>query len=109
MTTILCLVVDAQVLTHLPCTCFLGTLSEGQERVQSIPGVELDFGISEATTSRHVYQEAYGDARPGSDRQLNLLTFPEGEDDAVTITASDLEGLQPMRFLSNNIIDFYIM
>jgi Ulp1 family protease len=34
---------------------------------------------------------------------------PEGEDDAVTITASDLEGLQPMRFLSNNIIDFYIM
>jgi hypothetical protein len=101
-------VVDAQVLTHMPCTCFLGTLYEGHERVQSIPGAELDFGLSEASASRHAYQEDHGDARPGNDGQLNLLTFPEGEGDAVTITASDVEGLQPARFLGNNMIDFYI-
>jgi hypothetical protein len=50
-----CVVVDAQVLTHMPCTCFLGALYEGHECVQSIPGVELYFGISEAPTSRHAY------------------------------------------------------
>jgi hypothetical protein len=103
-----CIVVDAQVLIYMLCTCFLGTLYEGHERVQSIPGVELYFGISEAPASRHAYQEDYGDARPGNDRQVNLLTFPKGEDDAVTITANDLEGLQPTRFLGNNMIDFYV-
>jgi hypothetical protein len=108
MTTILRFVVDALVLTHIPYTCFLGTLSEGHERVQSIPVAELDFGNSEATTSRRAYQEDSDDARPGNDRQDNLLTFPEGEGDAVTITASDLVGLQPPRFLGNNIVDFYV-
>jgi hypothetical protein len=47
------IVVDAQVLTHMPCTCFLGILYEGHERVQSTPRVELYFGISEAPASRH--------------------------------------------------------
>lgn len=37
-----------------------------------------------------------------------VLTFPEGEEDAVTITRSDLAGIQPTEFLSDNIIDFYI-
>jgi hypothetical protein len=44
--TTFCVVIDAQVLTHMLCTCFLGTLYEGHERVQSIPRVELYFGIS---------------------------------------------------------------
>ena len=74
----------------------------------SIPVAELDYGIPEATASRHASQEDFGDARLGNDGQLNLLTFPEGEDDAVTVTASDLESLQPTRFLGNNIIDFYV-
>lgn len=38
----------------------------------------------------------------------DLFTYPEGKVDAVTITRRDLEGLQPGRFLSDNIIDFYI-
>jgi Ulp1 family protease len=67
--------------------------------------VELDFRIFDDTANRH---EDSRDIFVGSDRQLELLTFPEGEDDAVTITTSDLEGLQPARFLSNNVIDFYI-
>jgi hypothetical protein len=66
--TTFCVVVDTQVLTHMPCICFLGTLYEGHECVQSIPGVELYFGISKAPTSRHAYQEDYGDARLGNDR-----------------------------------------
>ena len=37
-----------------------------------------------------------------------LLTFPEGEADAVIISEQDMEGLQPTRFLSDNIVDFYI-
>jgi Ulp1 family protease len=40
--------------------------------------------------------------------RLILHTFPEGKDDAVTITTNDLDGLQPMKFLGNNMIDFYI-
>jgi hypothetical protein len=70
--------------------------------------VELDFGISEDTARRHEYEEDSGNICVGNDGQRELLTFPEGEVDAVTITASDLEGLQPTRFLSNNVIDFYI-
>lgn len=37
-----------------------------------------------------------------------LLIYPEGEGDAVTITERDMEGLEPMGFLSNNIVDVYI-
>ena len=67
--------------------------------------MELDFRIFDDTANRH---EDSGDIFVGNDGQLEVLTFPEGEDDAVTITTSDLEGLQPASFLSNNVIDFYI-
>jgi hypothetical protein len=70
--------------------------------------VELNVGISEDTARRHEYRRDSGDICVINDGRIELLTFPEGEDDAVTITASDLEGLQPARFLSNNIIDFCI-
>ena len=76
--------------------------------MQSILGVELYFGISEAPANRHAYQEDYGDARLGNDRQVNLLTFLEAEDDAMTITANNLKDLQPTRFLGNNMINFYV-
>ncbi|KAG0618777.1 hypothetical protein M758_4G091500 [Ceratodon purpureus] len=89
-------------------TCFLGAMHEGDERVQSVHGVEFNVGTWEANASRHEYHQDTGETSLDNDRQCELLTFPEGEDDAVTITVSDMEGLQPMRFLSNNIIDFYI-
>jgi hypothetical protein len=76
--------------------------------MQSIPGVEIYFGIPKAPAGRHVYQEYYGDARLGNNRKLNLLTFFEGKDDAATIIANDLEGLQSTRFLGNIMIDFYV-
>ena len=41
-------------------------------------------------------------------QQDEVLIFPEGEQDAVTITNHDMEGLQPGGLLSENIIDFYI-
>jgi sentrin-specific protease 7 len=40
--------------------------------------------------------------------QSEVLTFPRGEPDAVTITDRDIESLQPKKFLRDNIIDFYI-
>ena len=54
-------------------------LFEGHEHVQSILGVELYFGISEAPAKRHAYQEDYGGARPGNNRQVNFLTFLEAK------------------------------
>ncbi|KAG0579329.1 hypothetical protein KC19_4G091000 [Ceratodon purpureus] len=85
-----------------------GAMHEGDERVQSVHGVEFNVGTWEDNASRHEYHQDTGETSLDNDRQCELLTFPEGEDDAVTITVSDMEGLQPMRFLSNNIIDFYI-
>jgi sentrin-specific protease 7 len=40
--------------------------------------------------------------------QKDELTYPEGEPDALTITDSDVDSLQPRKFLSDNIINFYI-
>ena len=90
-------------------TCFVGAIHVDSERVQSIHGVQSSCGISEGTARRVESRQGSDNASAlGDDRVHELLTFPEGEDDAVTITVSDVEGLQPMRFLSNNIIDFYI-
>ncbi|KAG0580836.1 hypothetical protein KC19_4G203600 [Ceratodon purpureus] len=87
-----------------------GAFNEGYEHAQSIPRLELNFGILEDTASGHdQYQQLHsGDTFLGNDPQDQFLTFPAGEVGAVTISACDLEGLQPTRFLSNNIIDFYI-
>uniref|UniRef100_A0A7N0TW01 Ubiquitin-like protease family profile domain-containing protein n=1 Tax=Kalanchoe fedtschenkoi TaxID=63787 RepID=A0A7N0TW01_KALFE len=37
-----------------------------------------------------------------------LLVFPKGEPDAVSISRSDIELLQPERFINDTIIDFYM-
>ncbi|KAG0579324.1 hypothetical protein KC19_4G090600 [Ceratodon purpureus] len=87
-----------------------GALFGGEEQGQRIPGVEINFGISENAAGRQIErQEDSGDTHSlDNAQQRDILTFPEGEEDAVTITASDLAGLQPTCFLSNNMIDFYI-
>lgn len=42
------------------------------------------------------------DSSLSNDQQRVILTFPESEDCAMTITEQDMEGLQPTKFLSNN-------
>jgi hypothetical protein len=42
-------------------------------------------------------------------RQIGKFAYlPWGKDNIVTITTNNLEGLQPTRFLGNNMIDFYV-
>ena len=74
------------------------------------PGSELNFGTDEATPGRQERQHHFGETSSVDNVQERdiFLVFPEGENDAVTITRSDLEDLQPAKDLSNNIIDFYI-
>ena len=74
------------------------------------PGLELNFETYEAAPGSQECQHHSGES-PTVDSTVedrDILIFPEGEDDAVTIVRSDLEGLQPAGFLSSNIIDFYI-
>ena len=44
----------------------------------------------------------------GHKQQRDLLTYPEGENNAVTVSEKDMEGLEPGGCLSNNIVDFYV-
>ncbi|KAG0618736.1 hypothetical protein M758_4G088800 [Ceratodon purpureus] len=60
------------------------------------------FGAQADTSTTHGHPQNYPVTGHG------VLTFPEGEADAVTIIERDMEGLRPTMFLSNNIIDFYI-
>lgn len=76
--------------------------------MQRIPWVELSTGLLEDTANRSEYQPGSGDSHPGNDQERVLLTFPAGEDDAVTIIVRDRDSLEPQTFLGNNIIDFYI-
>jgi hypothetical protein len=77
--------------------------------MQTFHGDAIHSGIpQENTTIGDKHQEIVGDSLQGSSLEGEWLTYPEGEDDAVTISEKDMEGLQPMRFLSNNIVDFYI-
>ena len=55
-----------------------------------------------------VTQDEYGKVGMDEEQRDVVLIFPEGEQDAVTITNHDMEGLQPGGLLSGNIIDFYI-
>ena len=76
--------------------------------MQGFPGEELSIGGSLDGATRHEHPQNMGDSSPGNDQPRVLLTFPAGEADAVTITERDMEGLQPFKYLSDNIIDFYI-
>lgn len=40
--------------------------------------------------------------------QVGILTYPEGDPDAVTLTKEDIAQLQPGMFLRDNVVDFYI-
>lgn len=64
--------------------------------------------LQEKTTPGDKHEQITGDSLQGSNRQREFLTYPEGEDNAVTITEKDMEGLEPRGCLSNNIVDFYI-
>ncbi|KAG0579275.1 hypothetical protein KC19_4G087500 [Ceratodon purpureus] len=91
-----------------PVTGYGGHSNVGYDLVQSFPGEEPNCsGIPEHFTSRHEYHNA-DDSSLDNEQQPVVLTFPEGEADAVTIIERDMEGLRPTMFLSNNIIDFYI-
>jgi Ulp1 family protease len=39
---------------------------------------------------------------------FEVLTFPQNDPDAVTITQKDIQRLKPKEFLNDTIIDFYI-
>lgn len=93
---------------NLPVTEHDGVLLGGYDGVQSFGWQELSSGISENTVPIEVYQHNAGGSSLGNNQERVMLTFPEGEDDAVMVSQGDVEGLEPTKFLSNNIIDFYI-
>lgn len=41
-------------------------------------------------------------------QKFEVLVYPRDDSDAVTVTRSDFEMLEPMGFLSDSVIDFYI-
>ena len=96
------------MLIHTPRTWFLGVLLGGYDEVQSFGWPELSSGIPENTVPVKEYQHNAGGSSLGNNLEGVMLTFPEGEDDAVVVSQGDVEGLEPTKFLSNNIIDFYI-
>ena len=78
-------------------------------RVQGYGEQELHSLTPEAhITGKYEYEQSADISFLGSDRQGVVLTYPEGEADAVTITERDMEGLRPTEYLSDNIINFYI-
>ncbi|KAI3934027.1 hypothetical protein MKW92_031107 [Papaver armeniacum] len=62
---------------------------------------EVGFsGESSSSSSKHY--------SPNIDEHFEGVIYPQSDPDAVIITKRDIELLQPMRFLNDTIIDFYI-
>ncbi|KAI3887859.1 hypothetical protein MKX03_015492 [Papaver bracteatum] len=62
---------------------------------------EVGFsGESSSSSSKHY--------SPNIDAHFEGVIYPQSDPDAVIITKRDIELLQPMRFLNDTIIDFYI-